>query len=267
MYASAGPLPPGFTCVRRVYSYRTGDVNINNPKPLSGNRRSLSESSGPSPYQPCRLLTQLPFEIRLQIWRYVLGDKVFHIELRPGRLMSWICSDCKERDGLCHALWHLEGSNKESYLKQESGVLALPQTCRQIYGETIEFLYSNNTFDISDLGVLKYFVQGVLSKRLCLIQNLRVHWQDWSWSPRWPAAHVGFAGTWEMFWTVVFDGLTGLKKIDILMCSAERENHMPEQAAQSLSSHGNLREWVFGWEPDGKHRCRLVQGRRKLVRD
>lgn len=263
MSASGALVSPRGTCIRRLCSYRTDSIKINNPKPLAENRKSLTEPLGPAVSQSCHLLTQLPFEIRSQIWMYLLGNKVFHIELRPGRLSSRICSECSERNGWCHALWHAEVLDEEPDFKQELCVLALPQTCRQIYCETIELLYSTNTFDISDLGVLKYFVHGVVPKRLRLIQALRVHWQDPSWCPRWPTAHVGFAGTWEFFWRVAIDELTGLKNIDILMCSAESENHMPEQAAHSLSSLQHLREWEFLWEPGASCRCRLVQGRRK----
>ncbi|KAL9006903.1 MAG: hypothetical protein Q9188_000358 [Gyalolechia gomerana] len=263
MSSSYALSPRRRTCVRRVYSYRTGGIKINNPKALAQTRKS-SESFKPSVFQSCPLLARLPLEIRSQVWRYVLGDKVFHIELRPGHLASRICSKCEERDGWCHAIWHIENTDKEAYFERKFGVTALPRVCRQVYCETIDVLYAANIIDISDLGVLKYFIQGVPPQRLPLIQTLRVHWQDRSWFPRWPTAHADFGGTWEMFWRVALDELTGLKKIDIMMCSADSENCMPEEATLSLSSLKEFREWDFRWEVDVKSRCRMVQGTKKF---
>lgn len=142
-------------CVRRVYSYRTERYRVNNPKPLAEHRKSISESSNPSVLQSCSLLARLPWEIRSQIWRYVLGDNVFHIELLPGRLGSRVCSGCMEEAEQCHGLWHFEGTEENSCFAQKFGMMSLPQTCRQVYHETIDLVYSSNTFDISDLGVLK----------------------------------------------------------------------------------------------------------------
>ncbi|KAL8709058.1 MAG: hypothetical protein Q9225_007508, partial [Loekoesia sp. 1 TL-2023] len=240
---------------------------VNNPKPLAEHRKSISETLNPSDLQSCPLLAHLPWEIRSQIWRYALGDNVFHIELLPGRLGSRVCSGCIKEAGQCHGLWHFEGTEKDSCFAQKFGVTSLPQTCHQVYNETIDLLYSSNTFDISDLGILKYFVQGVPSRRLSLIRNLCVHWQDWSWYSIGPTPHLGFAGTWNMFWRITLDEFKGLRTISIRICSAESEHPMSDEGIHPYAIEGELTEWGIWWEPYVDLRCRTILGKRKTLKN
>lgn len=255
-------------CVRRVYSHQTERVRVNNPEPLTDSRKNLSDLSTLSSPQSCTLLARLPLEVRLQIWTIAVGNRTYHISLLPGRLASKICQNCREEDGRCHALWHLAHPYLDECHYESSSAVLLLQTCQQVYNETIDLLYSSNVLDISDLGVLKYFSQGAPPESLSLVRHLRVHWQDHSWnsrSLRLPTPHAGFDGTWEMFWRLALSELKGLRSIEIIMCSVEDENHMPEQASHSLSYQQELSEWEFRWGPHAKNRCRLVQGKRKSV--
>ncbi|KAL8752765.1 MAG: hypothetical protein Q9184_005632 [Pyrenodesmia sp. 2 TL-2023] len=257
-------------CIRRVYSYRTERIRVNNPEPLSEIRKNLTEPSNPPASQSCTLLTRLPIEVRLQIWTYILGNKTLHIELLPGRLASQACENCCEDDEGCHAQWHHYPVHRAPKVCQSAnlGVVPLLRVCQQVYNETSDLLYSTNTIDVSDLGILKYFVQGVPPERLSSIRRLRVHWQDESWL-QWPRmipnGHVGFGGTWEMFWRLAFAELRGLIEITIIICTCEEENYVLDQALQTFSSQRQLLEWDFRWEPQAKTRCRFVQGKKKTV--
>ncbi|KAL9008710.1 MAG: hypothetical protein Q9173_006190 [Seirophora scorigena] len=119
------------------------------------------------------------------------------------------------------------------------------------------------TFDISDLGILKYFVQGVPPKRLALIRDLRVHWSTSLLPSSQPATHEDFGGTWELFWRVAMVELKGLRTVNIVMCGNDRENNMPHEASHSLNSRREFLDWEFWWDPSARAQCRLVQGRRR----
>ncbi|KAL8973897.1 MAG: hypothetical protein Q9197_001854 [Variospora fuerteventurae] len=132
-----------------------------------------------------------------------------------------------------------------------------------VYREAIDLLYSSNTFDISDLGILKYFVQGVPSTKLALIRDLRVHWSKSSWLCSMPSAHADFGGTWNMFWRIAMVELKDLRTISIMMCCDEEENHMPNEASHLLKNQREFLDWDFFWNPHAQTRCRLVQGKKR----
>ncbi|KAI4094894.1 MAG: hypothetical protein LQ344_001939 [Seirophora lacunosa] len=254
---------PRGTCIRRVYSYRNERVRVNNPQPLAKTRKSLSEISKRSYPQSCTLLSRLPYEIRLQIWVYTLGQKTFHLRLLPGRLWSRVCKGCREEDGRCHATWHFKLFHDADTSHEERGIASLLRSCQQVYHEAIDVLYSSNTFDISDLGILKYFVQGVPPKRLALIRDLRVHWSMSLLPSSQPAPHKDFGGTWEMFWRIAMVELKGLRTVNIMLCGNDGENNVPHEASHSLNSWREFLNWEFWWDPSAKAQCRLVQGRKK----
>lgn len=257
-----GPYGRG-TCLRRVYSYRNERIRVNNPQPLVDNRKSLSEPSEPSSTQTCYLLARLPYEVRIQIWTHALAKKTLHLELLPGRLGSRICEGHPERDARCHAIWHCDNCQDDSPMHERKSAVSLLQTCQQTYNETIDLLYAANTIDITDLGVMKYFVQGVPPKRLALIRDLRVHWQDLSWSYRWPTPSSDFTGTWDMFWRIALTELKGLRTITIMICSTVLENRIPEEVSDGQHHLPKIRGWCFWWEPDMTSCCRFVRGKKE----
>ncbi len=257
-------------CIRRVYSYRTERIRVNNPEPRSEIRKNLAVPSNPPAPQSCPLLARLPIEVRLQIWNYILANKTFHIQLQPGRLASRVCEDCSEEHQECHTQWHGRLTPPTFEVEQNTylQVSSLLRVCQQVYDETCDLLYSGNTIEISDLGILKYFLQGAPPERIPSIRSICVHWLDESWSV-WPrrvlSGPVGFGGTWEMFWRLALAEMKGLTTITIMMCTSEEENRMAEQASLSFNKQRELREWDFSWDPQATTRCRMVKGRKKSV--
>lgn len=248
-------------CIRRVYSYRTERIRVNNPEPRGETRLNLAEPSNPPAPQSCPLLARVPFEVRLQIWAYILGNKTFHIQLLPGRLASRVCEDYSEEHHECHTQWHHRlapfASKEEHHTYSKAS--SLLRVCQQVYDETCDLLYSGNIIEVSDLGILKYFLQGAPPEMIPSIRCLRVHWLDESRSP-WL-----LGGTWDMFWRLALAEMRGLTTITIMMCSRDEENYMPEQASHSFNRQRELLGWDFSWEPQATTRCRLVHGRKKFV--
>lgn len=210
------------TCVREpVYRKNPLEkVQINNPKAVAANRTSLADPFLPFAVQSCTLLARLPFEIRMQIWIYTIGNRLFHIDLLPGRLGSRPCRGRPPNASFCNRAYVVEFGRPlacDYGIAERTGIIPFLQTCRQIYTEAIDVLYSHNTFDISELATMKYLIQGVPRQRICVIQNLHVHFHAALLHPQWPSPTMELGGTWELFWRLTFSELVKLRSIHIFI--------------------------------------------------
>lgn len=137
-------------------------------------------------------LMRLPFELRQMVYRYVLGDSTMHMILKEQKLGHL---RCKAESALACPLgyngltlsreccwgtvdsaniWAPQSGNRNE--PTDGGIIPLLRSCRQIYSESIAFLYSTNAFSFSDLDCLRYFSCTILPERLALIQNLDIEW-------------------------------------------------------------------------------------------
>ncbi|KAL8690349.1 MAG: hypothetical protein Q9218_004190 [Villophora microphyllina] len=239
------------SCRVEAYQKQSGQTIINNPRPLARDRERLSRPSRPTATQSCALLTGVPAEIRLRIWSYLLANNTFLIELLPGRLGSRLCYDCDTMDWQC---WELgRGGDVAS-----TSIVPFLHTCQQIYNEAIDLLYKTNTFEISDLSCLKYFVEGVPSQHLAMIPDLHVHWQVYV--SRVPNSTSNWHGTWEMYWRIVFADLKGLREIALHLSN---QNAMPpvSETFDLLTTRKDISGWTFWIERDhGVHS--VIRGRK-----
>ncbi|KAL9036363.1 MAG: hypothetical protein Q9180_004342 [Flavoplaca navasiana] len=64
---------------------------------------------------------------------------------------------------------------------------------------------------------MKYLVQGVPQQRICVIQNLHVHFHAALLRPKWPSPTMELGGTWELFWRLTFSELVKLRSIHIFI--------------------------------------------------
>ncbi|KAL8804438.1 MAG: hypothetical protein Q9182_002543 [Xanthomendoza sp. 2 TL-2023] len=120
---------------------------------------------------PSALLGRLPLEIRLQIWREVLGGNLFHIafDKTQNALHCYLCQDFstgvhshgEDKYPRC------QGSLREPCFfysrpicffshgeKYAFRAMSFLLTCRQIYTEAMDILYSTNVFNIDDSTTL-----------------------------------------------------------------------------------------------------------------
>ncbi|CAJ2501401.1 Uu.00g042540.m01.CDS01 [Anthostomella pinea] len=115
----------------------------------------------------CLLVTRVPLDIRVMIYREVLEGQFFHRSsgtnhapprkykcLRPWQYMDGV-------HGSCH------GS------QQRMQLLSLPSTCRLIYTETITRLYAANKFDFTQSFCLLNFLNALPSARYADIRHLQ----------------------------------------------------------------------------------------------
>ncbi|KAF2110414.1 hypothetical protein BDV96DRAFT_583968 [Lophiotrema nucula] len=153
---------------RRACKKNTGQ-ELHLPSPQSTQNESL-------------LLGKLPAEIRLQIWAEVVGGKTIHILRKMGKVGHRICpgKGC-EHCSPTHMMDNLprmgyppreaEPFGKEKILS-ETSLLPLLSTCRQIYSEAIDLLYTTNTFDFPHVWNLDFFKSTVLPKRFNTIRSI-----------------------------------------------------------------------------------------------
>ncbi|KIN00784.1 hypothetical protein OIDMADRAFT_146108 [Oidiodendron maius Zn] len=144
---------------------------------LSDERNPLTRPPSPrlkatdSP-RACFLLDVLPLELRLLIWEGVLGGHYFHLEIQSGILTGQLCvsptpNTCFYGRGGCRSRL------PDKILPLEKNLL-LPilLSCKQTYTESIRYLYSANTFTISQPDVIEYLPILLLPQRIDNIRSL-----------------------------------------------------------------------------------------------
>ncbi|KAF2495984.1 hypothetical protein BU16DRAFT_617501 [Lophium mytilinum] len=160
------------------------------PKPSSrllflGKRRKQQRQTGP-------LFSRLPAELRIMIFSYVFHDPndVVHViwmrkslahircpipEDAHGRHRGCHihCEFCTSSYGLASGFYHCFPGSIQGTSRTE---IALLQTCRQVYGEAINLLYSTATFDFISGRPFMYFKCAILPQRLNAITSLQIYW-------------------------------------------------------------------------------------------
>lgn len=131
----------------------------------------------------CALLTVLPLDIRMMIYDLVLGGMYFHIGTShidsSGRMLCFICqrprgtADDDHQECLAPSGHRPSSAPREDYA-QATGLLPLLVTCRQVYSEAIETLYSSNTFEFWQNQVAFRFLKVMIPpQRLRCIRRFR----------------------------------------------------------------------------------------------
>ncbi|OJJ83819.1 uncharacterized protein ASPGLDRAFT_47506 [Aspergillus glaucus CBS 516.65] len=128
------------------------------------------------PFQPhSSLLAKLSPELRLLIWKYVLGGKCIHIVQWANRRMGYVV--CPDSDGngnkdkdkgrkgrmcdVCQTgLPSRRACAKRGTDTTSRGLLGVMLVCRQIYTEAGHILYTNNTFTIPSTWSLPYLLSS-----------------------------------------------------------------------------------------------------------
>lgn len=143
------------------------------PDGLPRNRLNISQPSFGSPDHGSTslFLNRLPLETRLRIYEYVLGSqKVIHLVREYKKVVQ-----SKER---YYRQLRVPFEFEDSLVRFDRMELDLLRTCRQIYREAIDIVYSCNTFDLEDPGVLVYLNDYCLRpQRIASIRSLQLKWQ------------------------------------------------------------------------------------------
>ncbi|CAF3469114.1 unnamed protein product [Fusarium graminearum] len=109
------------------------------------------------------LFSRLPLEVRMQIWRHVVGNHKVHLTVHRGRLRQSAFE-----------------SNNYHWMPHR-GLLGVPLVCRAAYIESISSLYSANTFcfgfgQASSKSALMSLSTMLPKQHIAFIQHIEVGW-------------------------------------------------------------------------------------------
>ncbi|KAL9064749.1 MAG: hypothetical protein Q9161_008678 [Pseudevernia consocians] len=191
------------------------------PKPLSRRPKKYRDLSLPRNTKPQSqgggdLLAKLPYEIRRMIYVYVLGDEIIHLD-RPGgksRLAHYRC-ERRINDGGYHS--HRESPSTEKDARH--GKMSLAKTCRAIYNEATDTLYTTNTFSVQtcpNLQTFIWFSQSIRRSRLASITAVYINMPAECFAPFWTAIGPGsrfwdFIRDWGRMWETMATRMSGLR--------------------------------------------------------
>lgn len=166
--------------------------------------------------QECLFLDRLPYDIRVIIYEMVIGGMVLHLSAQSpkARILHHICQnpDRSREQGSHHICsgysTTLPSSAPRETYPQASGLLPLLVTCRRVYSEAIQTLYSANTFEFTQNFAAFSFLKVMLPpQRLPCFRQFRLHMRI----PRHPATNKRATRDWQNLWNFFDNEMTGLR--------------------------------------------------------
>ncbi|KAF9638667.1 hypothetical protein BFW01_g9564 [Lasiodiplodia theobromae] len=210
------------------------------PRPLTscggdGNDgdEKTEKSSAALPQDQSPFFTKLPAELRLRIYHEILGGKVIHLLLQPGRVGHVVCSGdssivrtAGDPDRRCIAAYmaprerqlHQQQLDRQNLAANVAELPHRPHSCPapllvddSVY-RAVDVLYAANVFDANHPQTLVLFARTLLPHRLAAIRELQVRW---SWRLRERANARAPHLWWEQLWREVVGGgrMSGLRAV------------------------------------------------------
>ena len=186
---------------------------VSEPKAL---RRQLSKLALSDDANTNSLLLQkLPIELRVLIYSHVIGNDRFRLITIPWKVVA-----APDIDGsLSMSQEHFKPTNEIVRTKRfPSNGNALLMTCRQVYSEAVDLLYSSNTFVLHDLHTLETFAKSVPPQRLNAIRKLEIYYSPVTSIPyqhEW-TRHYDLPHDLDWIWEIVI-GMQGLRNLGIFL--------------------------------------------------
>ncbi|PGH27352.1 hypothetical protein AJ80_01064 [Polytolypa hystricis UAMH7299] len=150
-----------------------------------------------------RLFSMLPPELRMRIYTALFADQdIFVLKDERLRYVKWLPSK--------HPL------------------LPLLLTCRRVYSEAIDLLYSHTHFNFNDYDTIVWFGSTVLPQRLNLVRFLSVQWDCicfWLPNLRVPPPYDRY--TWFKVWDLIAS-MQGLRELRVKVWNGPRMNRQTE---------------------------------------
>ncbi|ATZ52767.1 hypothetical protein BCIN_08g04050 [Botrytis cinerea B05.10] len=166
----------------------------------------------------------LPWEVRMEIYKWALGGRVLHIIRRTNKLGHVVCkcdrrdSDVgtKEEDACivagCRSVKIPGGSGVHEIFGEGSrGLIQLLQVCRRIYSEAISLLYSANTFNFDSMEAFISFSNEILPHRFDSITSVTLDF-SFDTSSLYNESSSNDVPRWERTWMII-GSMKSLKSI------------------------------------------------------
>ena len=205
--------------------------NWDRPKPPKFLKAKLARSNlsnlsiDGSRNEKCMLLRKLPLELRLAIFSHVLGNDAFRLVTIPWRVIA--VPDIEGNLSMtgkyfdANKAWgdtELDSNNNAPEVFIRSSRTAILTTCRQIYPEAVDLLYTTNTFILHDFSTLATFAKSIPPQRLNAIRSLTVHYSPNTSIP-YEHAHTSdydLPFNLDWFWEIIV-GMQNLRNLDVYM--------------------------------------------------
>ncbi|KAK4694747.1 hypothetical protein P7C71_g2884, partial [Lecanoromycetidae sp. Uapishka_2] len=282
------------TSIKRLTKPRhTGNPS---PRPaLSLRRLDLSSSSLCDSSSSLGSLRKLPIELRQQIYRYILGDDLLHLDTltrynddvlhlvnltrydhrwkvrcyscsyvrQPPRYTGFDASESWIRQTPYHGHYVHDSSKRPQQLT------ALLQTSHALYVEASEILYTTNTFaiySIDNIFTFLAFSHSIPASRLASITSLHINLDIEQMAPifsdRPETIRRGerSAEQWAQLWDVIGTKMAGLQDLDIFL---QRGTALlmkltgEEEWVQSMLKVKGLKRLKFQLDEEGASRRQL----------
>jgi hypothetical protein len=195
--------------------------------------------------EQCKFLSMLPLDVRMIIYDMVFGGMVFHIGTEShlkNRVVTYICHHPEtirqgnHQDCFTPSTDRRPSSAPREDYAQATGLLPLLVTCRRIYSEAIDMLYSANTFDFWQNRAAFHFLKGMLPpQRLRSIRRFRWDMQ----LPHHPNVNTRSRRDWIDLFTFFGKELSGLQHLHLKI----NRNH-PFEAVVERTLDDNATPWI-----------------------
>lgn len=188
----------------------------------------LQMLAAPAPEQTCHdqpdcgLLTKLPLDVRMIIYELVLGGSTFHVSAgdNHSRIYHFICQvpgqiTLSQVHGQCHQLTTKRPSSAPRiHYTQATGLLPLLVTCRQIYSEAINTLYSSNRFEFTQIHtIFRFLARMIPQPRLPAIRHLVIKMAV----PRHPNLNSRTKRDWIDLFKLFSEEMSGLQSLHLTL--------------------------------------------------
>ncbi|KAF2123146.1 hypothetical protein BDV96DRAFT_481341 [Lophiotrema nucula] len=116
---------------------------------------------------------KLPFEIRMMVYEYVMGEETIHLTLgSKARFGHFLCDQEESLECGCRVLV----GGRKGYRRFEHWILGSLVVCRRMYTEAIPLLYAPHTFSLLHPTHLLYLPTRLPLPRIDTIRTLRLRW-------------------------------------------------------------------------------------------
>lgn len=225
--ALTGPVDPAQLSLWQMFQ----TFSLPDPEPQTSDQSSSA------------FLTKLPLDVRMMIYEMVLGGMIFHLDAASpkGRILLQVCkqpSAINDANHLCHELSAIPPSSapREDY-KDATGLLPLLVTCRQVYSESIETLYSANTFEFTKHSAAFRFLKVMIPpQRLHDIRHFRMRMQ----LPHHPTINSRSRRDWQDLFSFFAHEMDGLLSLRLAVQMLQ-----PAQASIQTTKDAEGAEWVM----------------------
>jgi hypothetical protein len=188
--------------------------------------RKLSVFASPEPEQSqwrydqpdSAFLSRLPLDVRMMIYEMVLGGMTFHVSAgdNHSRIYHLVCQAPEQitqsqNHGQCHQVTIKRPSSaQQEDFGHATGLLPLLTTCRKVYSEAINLLYSGNRFEFTQIHTaFRFLTRMIPQPRLPALRHILLKMAV----PRHPDLNSRTKRDWQDLFDLFSQSMTGLRSL------------------------------------------------------